>query len=177
MKNFRVLKGNNEIYLTAAQIQDGALFNDPEITIQLNPIIEGLFYANMLYSPQFDDIMFGGTEGYSPKAKARITDFSELDANLFGQITASRLSNEFKRTTFGGSTKRKYAQGLKMGVSRKARFAIVEDDEPGISTLRGDTSKQVAQDGSGWVNGIMARMIQKSLIDSPVGDVRKTIAG
>lgn len=177
MKNFIVLKGEKEIYLTAAQIQDGALLNDPEITIQLNPIIEGLFYANMLYSPQFDDIMFGGTEGYVPKAKTRITDFSELDSNLFGQITASRLSNEFKRTTFGGSTKRKYAQGLKTGVSRKARFAIVEDDEPGISTLRGDTSTQVAQDGSGWVNGIMARMIQKSLIDSPVGDVRKTIAG
>lgn len=177
MKNYRLIKEGNEIYPTLAQIQDGVIFNDPEITVELNPMIEGLFYANMLYGGQFNDILFGGTEGYSPKVLERITDFKTADLSTLSIITASRLSNEFKRTTFGGAVKRKYAQGLKFGVSKKANFAVVEDNEVGVSTLRGDTTNQVAQDGSGWVNGLMARMIQKSLVDSPVGDVRKTIAG
>ena len=177
MKNYRLIKDNQEIYFTLDQIQDGAIYNDPDITIELNPMIEGLFYANMLYGSQFNDIMFGGTEGYSPKFLERITDFESVDTSLLSQIFASSLSNEFKRTTFAGSVKRKYAQGKQFGVAKKANFAMFDDEEANISTLRGDTSKQVVQDGAGWVNGIMARMIQKSLVDSPVGDVRKTIAG
>ena len=179
MKLYRVFDSNGqEVYPTLDQVDSGILYNpDANLTIELNPMIEGLFYANMLYSIQFDEILFGGTEGYSAKAVSRVTDFRTADLSILGQITASRLSNEFKRTTFAGSVKRKYAQGLQFGVSKKARFAVVDDDEPEISTLRGNNTKQVAQDGSGWVNPLMARMIQKSLLDSPVGDVRKTIAG
>lgn len=181
MRAFRIFETDatgqqQEIFPTQADFENDTFKHRTDLSVQLNPMLEGYFYANSLFGNQFNDILFGGTEGYIPKFTGAI-DFENPDMSILGQMMASRLANEFKRTTYGGAIKRKFAQGLQFGVDPKIRFAIVEDDEPKISTLRGDTKEQVAQDGSGWVLPALARMIQKSLVDSPVGDVRKTIAG
>ena len=181
MRLFRIFEKQNdgklkEIYPTQADFESNEFKHRTDLSVQLNPMLEGFFYANALFGNQFNDILFGGTEGYVPKF-TNSNEFTNPEDSVISQMMASRLANEFKRTTYGGAIKRKFAQGLQFGVSPKIRFAVVEDDEPNITTLRGETDGQVAQDGSGWVNPLLGRMIQKSLIDSPVGDVRKTIAG
>ena len=181
MRLFRVFQTDandklTEIFPTQADFENDAFKHRTDLTVQLNPMLEGFFLANSLFGSQFNDVMFGGTEGYIPKFSDSI-DFENANQSIIGQMMASRLANEFKRTTYGGAIKRKFATGLKFGVANKIRFSIVEDDEPKLSTLRGNTEGQVAQDGSGWVLPFLGRMINKSLVDSPVGDVRKTIAG
>ena len=181
MRSFRIFqKGTDgkltELFPTQAEFENDAFKHRTDLTVQLNPMIEGFFLANSLFGSQFNDVMFGGTEGYIPKYSDAI-DFNNPDQSIIGQMMASRLANEFKRTTYGGAVKRKFATGTKFGVANKIRFAIVEDNEPKVSTLRGDTEEIKAQDGAGWVLPFLGRMINKSLIDSPVGDVRKTIAG
>ena len=181
MRLFRVFQTEadgklTEIFPTQADFENDAFKHRTDLTVQLNPMLEGFFLANSLFGSQFNDVMFGGTEGYIPKFSGSI-DFDNANQSIIGQMMASRLANEFKRTTYGGAVKRKFATGLKFGVANKIRFSIVEDDEPNLSTLRGNTEGQVAQDGSGWVLPFLGRMINKPLVDSPVGDVRKTIAG
>ena len=184
MKVARFFRNGEEIFPTQADIESDSFRHDSTVSVELNPMIEGYFYANALFGNQINDIELGGTEGYSPKAKKAINfleqDDVKVDDILFRQIMpimASRLANEFKRATVEGANKRKFAQGLQFGVSSKIRSAIVEDEEPKISTLRGETSGQVAQDGAGLVSPLLHRMQNESLVDSPVGTVKKTIAG
>ena len=149
---FRVFETKNgkqtEIFPTQAEFESNEFKHNPNITVQLNPMVEGFFYANALFGSQFNDILFGGTEGYIPKYTDAI-NFEDPNQSVIGQMMASRLANEFKRTTYGGAIKRKFAQGRKFGVSPKIRFSVVEDDTPIITTLRGQEHDQVAQDGSG----------------------------
>ena len=184
MKVARFFKDGQEIFPTQAEIESNVFRHDSLISVELNPMIEGYFYANALFGNQINDIELGGTEGYIPKVKTAINfleeDSVKIDDILFRQIMpimASRLANQFKRATVEGAIKRKFAQGLQFGVSSKIRSALVEDEEPEISTLRGDTSSQVAQDGAGLVSPLLHRMQNESLVDSPVGTVKKTIAG
>lgn len=189
MKVARFFKDGKEIFPTQSDIEDSAFRHDPTITVELNPIIEGYFYANALFGDQINQIELGGTEGYVPKAKSTINfllndntndEKAIVDDILFTKIApimASRLANQFKRTTYEGAIKRKFALGLQFGVSSKIRSAIVEDEEVDISTLRGETYGQVTQDGAGFTMPTLHRMQQVSLVDSPVGTVKKTIAG
>lgn len=183
MRIARFFRNGSEIIPTQAEIESDAFRHDPEITVLLNPMIEGYFYANLLFSDQLNQIELGGTEGYIPKRTEKIdftqTNDDEIEKVLsqIQKITASRLANEFKRTTYEGAIKRKFALGLPAGMSGRTITAMVEDEEPLISTLRGDTDGQVAQDGAGLCMPTLHRMQQESLVDSPVGTVKKTIAG
>ena len=183
MRVAKFFKNGVEIIPTQAEIESTDFRHDPEITVLLNPMIESYFYANLLFSDQLNQIELGGTEGYIPKRKESL-DFTKTKDDEIQQvldkiqaITASRLANEFKRTTYEGAIKRKFALGLPAGMSSRVITAIVEDEEPLISTLRGDTEGQVAQDGSGLCMPTLHRLQQESLADSPVGFVKKTIAG
>lgn len=163
---------------TVAEIDNGALF-DPNIVIELNPIMQSYFYAHNMFSPAINDILFGTTGNYAPKNIISV-DFNSVDPfdSRIEEMMAGALSMEFKRTTYAGAVKRKFSSvGVKFGVPEYIRFAGIDTSFRNISTIRGETHRQKTQDGNGWVDPILARMIQKSLIDSPVGDVRKTIAG
>ena len=177
--SYRLVDGHKiPIDFTVAEIDNGVLFN-PDIVIELNPIMQSYFYAHNMFSPAINDILFGDTGNYAPKNIIPV-DFNSIDPfdSRIEEMMAGALSMEFKRTTYAGAVKRKFTSvGVKFGVPEYIRFAGIDTSFRNISTIRGETHRQKTQDGNGWVDPILARMIQKSLIDSPVGDIRKTIAG
>lgn len=183
MKLARFFRDGKEIFPTQSDIESDAFRHDSTVTVELNPMIEGYFYANALFGEQINQVELGGTEGYIPKVMKAL-DFSETDDSSIAQtldsiseMYASRLANEFKRSTYEGAIKRRFTLGRRFGVSSKIRTAIVEDMRPDITNLRGETMDQVAQDGAGFTSPLLHFMQNESLVDSPVGWVKKTIAG
>lgn len=169
-----------EIYPTQDKIESVDFENDDNITVELNPILEGYFYANMYLGHSLNEIEFGSTAGYEAKKVYKIDFTNTNERELLKSIipfTASRLSNEFKRTTIGGAVKRKFTPGLKYGASAKIITATIEDLTSPTSTIRGDFETVKTQDGLGITAPTLHRMQNKSLVDHPLGEIKKTIAG
>lgn len=177
MKSFIIKENGIERSFTQPEIEDGALYAD-NIEIELNPIIEAYFYAHNLYAVPANDLNFGEQANYTPKTTFDL-DFDTIDPfdQRIEEMMASSLSMEFKRTTFAGAVKRRFATGLTFGLPDMLHFSGIDTSIRYISTIRGETHKAKTQDGNGWVDPLGARMIQGSLVDSPVGDVRKSIFG
>lgn len=177
MRSFIVYEDGVKRDFTQSEIEDGALYAD-NIVVELNPIIEAYFYAHNMYAVPANDLIFGEQANYTPKTLFNI-DFATIDPfdERIEEMMASSLSMEFKRTTYGGAVKRRFATGIPFGLPDMIHWSGIDTTSRYVSTIRGETHKAKTQDGNGWVDPIGARMIQGSLIDSPVGDVRKTIFG
>lgn len=154
--------------------------------IRLHPIIEAYMYANAYLSQPTNDMMFGTTNGFANKYTGEnlydlehkgLSD-SELKAkrfNIYTKFEAAKLLDETKRTVIAGAVRTPYAQGLRYGVSRVWKIAVVDDIKATAFNHTGEVGTVDACDGSGIASPYVSRQINESLLDARVGRNKKTI--
>ena len=148
-------------------------FDYTKYDIELNPILNSYYYAELTLSPAYSEILFGDVAGYPSKYK-REENISDEDYFLFSE--ANRLTAQCKRTMAGGSTRHSYLQGTKYGVGSKVIIAEIDDPTGEIFNPLGEKEKGLAlHDGGGWINPYYAIMENESLVDAAVAEDKKTI--
>ena len=74
-----------------------------------------------------------------------------------------------------GATYHSYAQGLKYGVPKSIKMAVMSDFPAMVYNTLGDSSKNDSMDGCGYTSPYLSRMENVSLLDAAVKSVNKTI--
>ena len=149
------------------------VFDYNKYTIELNPILNSYYYAELTLSPAYSEILFGDVAGYPSKYKKE-DGISNEDYYLFSE--ANRLTAQCKRTMVGGSTRHSYLQGTRYGVGSKVKIAVIDDPRGEIFNPLGEKDSKLAlHDGGGWINPIYAIMENESLVDAAVAEDKKTI--
>jgi hypothetical protein len=123
MKAYRLFeKGTrNEIIPDEANLD--AYFDISKYDVELNPVLESYALADMLYSNQINDILFGDVSSYPNKVKDKQM---LLDEQITQYGEANRLVTMHKRTMVGGSTRHKMLF-MPFGASRKLNIATFDD--------------------------------------------------
>lgn len=154
-------------------IPSNEVFDHTKYDIELNPILNSYYYAELTLSPAYSEILFGDVAGYPSKYKKE-DGISNEDYYLFSE--ANRLTAQCKRTMAGGSTRHSYLQGTRYGVGSKVKIAVIDDPRGEIFNPLGEKDSKLAlHDGGGWINPIYAIMENESLVDAAVAEDKKTI--
>lgn len=136
--------------------------------VEYNPILESYFYADILLSGAFNDLIFGDVSGY--KAKHALS----IDDPLFlAEDESSRLTDMAKRTVSGGASRITFAQGMKYGISPTMKVAAIEDMKSHVYNIVGTSADTDSQDGSAHTSPIFARLQNYSLLDRKTGNEKK----
>jgi hypothetical protein len=102
-----------------------ASFDPAKYDVELNPMLESYMLADMLYSNQITDILFGDVASYPNKVRDK-QDLTDEEVTQRGE--ANRLVTMHKRTMVGGSTRHKMLF-MPFGAPRKINIATVADIE------------------------------------------------
>lgn len=173
LKSFRLFeKGTrNEVMPNDADLSES--FDPTKYDIELNPMLESYMLADMLYSTQITDVMFGDVASYPNKVKNK----SKLSNDaVIQQGEANRLVTMHKRTMVGGSTRHRMLF-MPFGSPRKINIATVADIEQAMWNLTGINTKDKTQDGCGFSSPYMTVMENWSYLDGAGTGNRKTIFG
>ena len=142
----------NEVMPNDADLSES--FDPTKYDIELNPMLESYMLADMLYSTQITDVMFGDVASYPNKVKNK----SKLsDDAVIQQGEANRLVTMHKRTMVGGSTRHRMLF-MPFGSPRKINIATVADIEQAMWNLTGINTKDKTQDGCGFSSPYMTVM-------------------
>lgn len=173
MKAYRLFeKGTrNEIIPDEANLD--AYFDISKYDVELNPVLESYALADMLYSNQINDILFGDVSSYPNKVKDKQM---LLDEQITQYGEANRLVTMHKRTMVGGSTRHKMLF-MPFGASRKLNIATFDDINEAMWNLTGTLASDKTQDGCGMSSPHMTILENWSYLDGAVGPNRKTIFG
>lgn len=163
-----------EVFLKEGEFR--SMYDNPgsEYEIELNPVLEGYFYANMLFAHSITDLLYNDPYLYATKFKNESSQNITLDAQL--QDLGSRLSTMFKRNMIGGST-RHTMMFQKFGVSPEMNIATFEDLDDWVYNILGVAALEHVQDGGGFCSSVMTVLENWSYLDAAVGNTRKTIFG
>lgn len=144
-------------------------------TFELNPILEGYFYADNFLSQQFNDVLFGDVNGYTAKhSDFKLENETTLLNDMFyTEDESSRLTDMAKRTVLAGASRITFAQGMKYGIGSHALIASIEDLNVPVFNFTGSKGNFKATDGSTLVHSVFARLQNYSLLDRRVGNQRK----
>jgi hypothetical protein len=158
--------------------------------VELHPVLEAYMLANAYFSQSFNEVAFGATNGFANKYKGQSLksleemyrngaisedEFERSRFNIFVKFQGAKLVDETKRTVHAGAVKTPYAQGMKYGVSRVWKIAVVNDKFRSSFNHTGDLGYLQVCDGSGYASPYVSRQINESLLDAYVGKNKKTI--
>lgn len=149
-----------------------SMFDYTKYRLELNPILNSYYYAELTLAPAYSEILFGDVAGYPSKYK-REDGISDEEYFLFSE--ANRLTAQCKRTMAGGSTRHSYLPNTRYGVASKVKIAEIDDPTGEIFNPLGKDKKLDLHDGGGWINPIYAIMENESLVDAAVAEDKKTI--
>ena len=183
MKLYKAFDGNRPITIDWVNVNTIDL---SKLKIELNPILEGFFYADSFLSGQVNDLIFGDVNGYKSKLKTyQLPNSDELFAWLEGKPVSdnfintlfedesSRLADMAKRTVMGGASKIYFAQGTKYGISSSMKLLVLKDIQAKVFNFIGHKDSKDAQDGGAFSHPIFAREQNASLVDRAVGNQKK----
>ena len=173
MKAYRLFeKGTrNEVVPDESNLDES--FDITKYDVELNPVLESYALADILYSNQINDVLFGDVASYPNKVKGKQKLLQE-QITQFGE--ANRLVTMHKRTMVGGSTRHRMLF-MPFGASRKINIATFDDVNEAMWNLTGTLTSDKTQDGCGFSSPYMTIMENWSYLDGAVGENRKTIFG
>lgn len=178
MKLFKATdSSNNSVDIDWSNIDD---IDWNKINLELNPILESYFYADVLLSNQFSDLLFGDVNGYNAKHKnyKLLSEETLLNPNFIIEDESVRLADMAKRTVMAGASRITFAQGLKYGIDSHMKIAAIEDLRAPVFNFTGALdSKFKTYDGSTLCHPVFARLQNYSLLDRRVGNQRKKTFG
>lgn len=164
-----------EVFLSEGEFR--AIYTNPgdNYEIELNPILESYFYANIMFAQSLTDILYNDPCLYATKLKNKDSQaVSNRDVQL--RDLGSRLSTMFKRNMVGGST-RHTMMFQQFGTSQEMNIAAFEDLDDWVYNILGVAAWEHVQDGAGFSAAAMTVMENWSYLDAAVGNTRKTIFG
>lgn len=136
--------------------------------IEYNPILESYYYADILLSNAFNDMIFGDVSGYKAKHSLPVTD-----PLFLAEDESSRLTDMAKRTVSGGASRITFAQGMKYGVPPTMKVAAIKDMKSHVFNVVSTSDDTDSQDGSAHTSPIFARLQNYSLLDRRTGNEKK----
>lgn len=155
---------------------NSSILMDPSYDVQLNPMLESYFYADVILSNELNSLMVGETFSHKLKKnngdRTKI-DFDESEYEEFGE--AGRLIAQDKRNVIPGASMHVFLQGLYDGVADNIRVAVMEDIPGFVYNMQGKSESVDSCDGSGISCVYEAILEQNSLIDAATGLNMKTI--
>lgn len=171
IKTHRVYKDGVEIFPKESELDK--IYDDPNVVIVLNPILEAYSYTDIAMSEQINDLLFGDVSTYPNKVK----DKDKLtDEQYYQYGESNRLATMFKRTMIGGSTRHKMLKTT-FGVGDVVNIASIDDFQDTFYNILGTHTKDLTQDGCGFSSPIFTILENWSYKDAAVGEDRKTIFG
>lgn len=172
LKTHRVfLEDGVEIFPSELELDE--YYDDPSVTVILNPVIESWHYCDIAMAEQINDILFGDVSTYPNKVKNKNLLDSE-NYYLYGE--SNRLSTMFKRTMIGGSTRHKMIP-TRFGAKSTGNVAFTSDFSDELYNIMGTESRDLTMDGCGFSSPEFTIMENWSYKDAAVGEDRKTIFG
>jgi hypothetical protein len=127
----------------------------------------------MAMSEQINDILFGDVSTYPNKVKGKE---KLTDEQYYQYGESNRLTTMFKRTMIGGSTRHKMLKTT-FGVGEYVNIASIDDFQATFYNILGTHTKDLTQDGCGFVSPVFSIMENWSYKDAAVGEDKKTIFG
>jgi len=152
------------------------LLMDPTYKVELNPMLESYFYADVILSNELNSLMIGETFAHKLKKNGgdpNKVDYDQSEYEEFGE--AGRLIAQDKRNVIPGASMHVFLQGMLDGVAENIDVAVMEDVPGFVYNMKGDDSKVDSSDGSGISCVYEAMLEQNSLIDAASGLNMKTI--
>lgn len=149
---------------------------DPSYEVELNPMLESYFFADVILSNELNSLMVGETFSHKLKKNAGAPNkviFDESEYEEFGE--AGRLIAQDKRNVIPGASMHTFLQGLQDGVAENIRVAIMSDIPGFVYNMQGTRGGVDSSDGSGISCIYEAMLEQNSLIDAATGLDMKTI--
>lgn len=162
-------------YITIGR-HNAEILMDPTYNVELNPMLESYFFADVILSNELNSLMIGETFSHKLKKNNGSRDkvvFDETEYEEFGE--AGRLIAQDKRNVIPGASMHVFLQGLKEGVAENIEVAVMSDIPGYTYNMVGTTSANDSSDGSGISNIYEAMLEQNSLIDASNGWNVKTI--
>lgn len=151
-----------------------SLLNDPNVTVELNPLLETYFMTDILLSNEYNSLMMGEVYAHPNKNKE-----GKLDSAEYYEFSeANRLIAQNKRAVIMGATYHPFLQGLKYGTASTINIATINDMQGNVWNLTGEEKTDLeTMDGSGLSSPYQARFENNSALDARVGYDKKTIMG
>lgn len=152
------------------------LLMNPSYNVELNPVLESYFFADVLLSNELSSFMTGETFVHAKKGNdgdPNKIDYDESEYEEFSEAT--RLIAKIKRNVIPGASMHTFLQGMKYGVAEKIRLSIMEDIPGDVWNMFGITDRVDSSDGSGLSNVYEAMAERNSLLDAATGLDMKTI--
>lgn len=141
--------------------------------IILNPFLDAYYLTDTILSNEYMSLAMG--EVYAHQNK---NDEGTLYSDDYFEFSeANRLIAQNKRAVIMGATHHPFLQGMKYGVTRNIKIAVMNDMPGNVFNMFLDDKPVDSMDGSGLSSPLQARMENKSLLDSNVGYDKKTIMG
>lgn len=152
------------------------LLMDPRYTVELNPVLEAYFFADVILSNELNNFMVGETFVHAKKENDGDPTKSVYDESEYEEFSeATRLIAKIKRNVIPGASMHPFLQGMKYGVADRIKVSILDDIKADVWNMFGITDKVDSSDGSGISNMYEAMMERTSLLDAAAGLDMKTI--
>lgn len=152
------------------------LLIDPKYTVELNPILESYFFADVLLSNELSTFMTGETFVHAKKGNEGDPNKVEYDESEYEEFSeATRLIAKIKRNVIPGASMHTFLPGMKYGVAENIRLSVMEDIPGNVWNMFGIRDVVDSSDGSGFSNIYEAMAERTSLLDAATGLDMKTI--
>lgn len=193
MDFFRVLDRNgNKVRVGLDNINTYLPINiegiNHDYKVEINPFFEVYRAADLLFSPQLNDALYGVVTGFEVKsAKKRNFDISFKDltsndlnkrnkARAFMQRAESeRAIMQAKRTVIGGATRFGWTYGRQDSIGQITKIAVMDDVNGALSNINGIQTSDKTADGAGLSLPYQAILESNSSKDLATGKDKKTI--
>ena len=164
--SFQTLKNTSEE--NAEKVFNETIGNfDPDHSLKALKIIKELNYEGDLTDDFIKNLK---TDSITKNILSQIYEQSLLTISNVSQGT------QFKRNVIIPATLQYCQQGVKDGIPKKIKCAVIRDEQADVWNYRGDHEKSIdAADGSAWIDPFQSILENKSLGSQAVGFIKKPI--
>ena len=171
----KAFDGKNEIIIDRNNID---ILSNPNYKIEINPIFNAYFYADYLFSNEYNALLIGEDFAHKSKNSAGDKNLIKFDETEYEEFSeASRWVAAAKRSVIPGASIHPFLHGLKNGVADEILVACMDDIPASTFNMFGQSkNNNDSMDGSGISNIYEALLELNSLVDAaPNGVDLKTI--